>query len=157
MRRYKKAGLIAFGKTSLPELGLAPYTESRVYGVTRNPYNLNHSAGGSSGGSSAAVAARIVPAAGAGDGGGSIRIPASLNGLVGLKPSRGRVPSGPASPDPWWGMVAEHVVTRSVCDCAAFLDISHGDYAAQLLKANTYLAIMHARCYKPHRLCVLWH
>ena len=157
VRRYKKAGLIAFGKTSLPELGLAPYTESRVHGVTRNPYNLNHSAGGSSGGSSAAVAARIVPVAGAGDGGGSIRIPASLNGLVGLKPSRGRVPSGPASPDPWWGMVAEHVVTRSVRDCAAFLDISHGDYAAQLLKANTYAGnYAHAMLQTPQALRIAY-
>lgn len=138
VKRYKKAGLITFGKTNLPEFGLAPYTEPQLHGVARNPWRLEHSAGGSSGGSAAAVAAGIVPVAGAGDGGGSIRIPASLNGLVGLKPSRGRTPSGPHIPDGWFGMVSEHVVTRTVRDSAAFLDISHGDYAGQLLKIAPY-------------------
>jgi amidase len=138
VKRYKKAGLVIFGKTNLPELGLAPYTESLLHGTTHNPWNLNYSAGGSSGGSAAAVAAGIIPAASAGDGGGSIRIPASLNGLVGLKPTRGRTPSGPQTPDGWFGMAVEHVITRTVRDCAAFLDISHGDYTGQLLKIPNY-------------------
>jgi len=78
----------------------------------------------------AAVAARIVPAASAGDGGGSIRVPAASTGLVGLKPSRGRNPSGPGEPEHWWGFVAEHVLTRTVRDCAAMLDATAGDYPA---------------------------
>ena len=92
--RAKKAGMVVFGKTATPEFGLTVSTESTLFEPTRNPWNLAHSAGGSSGGAAAAVAARILPIANATDGGGSIRIPASCCGVFGLKPSRGRVPSG---------------------------------------------------------------
>ncbi len=117
--RYVAAGCIIIGKTNTPEFGLVPTTEPDLYGPTRNPWNLNHSTGGSSGGSAAAVAAGIVPIGHAGDGGGSIRIPASECGLVGLKPSRNRVPLGPGDYNPWGGMVSRLGVTRTVRDTAA--------------------------------------
>ena len=133
-RRYRAAGLVIFGKTNTPELGVSNVTEPELFGPTRNPWNLERTSSGSSGGSAAAVAARIVPAANANDGGGSIRTPASNCGLVGLKPSRGRTPSGPQAPDVWWGFIGEHAVTRSVRDSAALLDATAGDYPQQLLK-----------------------
>ena len=133
-RRYKAAGLVIFGKTNTPEFGVSNVTEPELFGPTRNPWNLARSPGGSSGGSAAAVAARIVPAANANDGGGSIRTPASNCGLVGLKPSRGRNPTGPQLPDVWFGFIGEHVVTRSVRDSAALLDATCGDYPQQLMK-----------------------
>jgi amidase len=133
-RRYRAAGLVIFGKTNTPELGVTNVTEPELFGPTRNPWNLDRTSSGSSGGSAAAVAARIVPAANANDGGGSIRTPASNCGLVGLKPSRGRNPTGPQAPDVWWGFIGEHVVTRSVRDCAALLDATAGDYPQQLMK-----------------------
>jgi len=132
VRRHRAAGLVIFGKTNTPEFGLSVVTEPELYGPTRNPWNLERSPGGSSGGAAAAVAARIVPAAAANDGGGSIRTPASACGLVGLKPSRGRNPSGPQLADAWWGFIAEHVVTRSVRDSAALLDATNGSYPGQL-------------------------
>jgi len=133
-RRYRAAGLVIFGKTNTPELGVSNVTEPELFGPTRNPWNLERTSSGSSGGSAAAVAARIVPAANANDGGGSIRTPASNCGLVGLKPSRGRNPTGPQAPDVWWGFIGEHVVTRTVRDCAAMLDATAGDYPQQLMK-----------------------
>ncbi|MDQ2857430.1 MAG: amidase [Candidatus Eremiobacteraeota bacterium] len=126
VRRWRDAGLVAFGKTSSPEFGLVPTTEPVAFGPTRNPWNLAHTAGGSSGGSAAAVAAGIVPIASASDGGGSIRIPSSCCALVGLKPTRGRTPLGPRAGDPWFGNVVAHVVTRSVRDSAAALDATAG-------------------------------
>lgn len=133
-RRYRQAGLIIFGKTNTPEFGVSNVTEPELFGPTHNPWNLERSPSGSSGGSAAAVAARIVPAANANDGGGSIRTPASNCGLVGLKPSRGRVPSGPQAPDLWFGFICEHAVTRSVRDSAALLDACAGGYPGQLLQ-----------------------
>jgi amidase len=133
-RRYKAAGLVIFGKTNTPELGVTNVTEPELFGPTRNPWNLERTSSGSSGGSAAAVAARIVPAANANDGGGSIRTPASNCGLVGLKPSRGRNPTGPQAPDVWWGFIGEHVVSRTVRDSAARLDATAGDYPQQLMK-----------------------
>jgi Asp-tRNA(Asn)/Glu-tRNA(Gln) amidotransferase A subunit family amidase len=124
--RYKAAGLVLFGKTTTPELGLTTTTESALYGQTRNPWNLDRTSGGSSGGSAAAVAARILPAAHATDGGGSIRIPASCCGLFGLKPTRGRVPLGPTQFESWNGFSCHHVLTRSVRDSAALLDATGG-------------------------------
>ena len=124
--RYKAAGLVPLGKTNAPECGILPTTESALYGPCRNPWNLAHSTGGSSGGSAAAVAAGIVPLAHANDGGGSVRIPASCCGLVGLKPTRARNPLGPDVGDMMGGLVAEHVVSRTVRDCAAVLDCTHG-------------------------------
>jgi amidase len=124
--RFKRAGLVIFGKTATPEFGLSPYTEPASTGITRNPWNTARTPGGSSGGSAAAVAAGIVPMASAGDGGGSIRAPASSCGVFGLKPSRGRNPVGPDLGDHWFGFAQEHAITRSVRDSAALLDATHG-------------------------------
>lgn len=124
--RFKAAGLIALGKTNVPECGVLPTTEPLLYGPCRNPWSLEHSTGGSSGGSAAAVAAGIVPLAHANDGGGSIRIPAACCGLVGLKPTRARNPIGPDLGDLVSGLIVEHVVSRSVRDSAAALDCTHG-------------------------------
>ncbi|MDE1986135.1 MAG: amidase [Alphaproteobacteria bacterium] len=126
MARFRKAGLVPFGKTNVPEFGLVPTTEGKLYGPAHNPWNLAYSTGGSSGGSAAAVAAGIVPLAHANDGGGSIRIPASCCGLVGLKPSRGRVSGGPDAGDAMDGLSVELVVSRSVRDTAASLDVAAG-------------------------------
>jgi amidase len=120
------AGLVILGRTNTPELGLLPTTEPVAFGPTRNPWRLDHSAGGSSGGSAAAVAAGIVAAAHASDGGGSIRIPASMCGVVGLKPTRGRNSFGPALGERWSGFSVEFAVTRSVRDTAALLDVTAG-------------------------------
>ena len=127
MMRFRSAGLIAFGKTNVPEFGLVPTTEGKLYGPAHNPWSLAHSPGGSSGGSAAAVAAGIVPMAHANDGGGSIRIPASACGLVGLKPTRGRISAGPDQADGLDGLAIEFAVTRSVRDTAALLDAVAGN------------------------------
>jgi len=124
--RLKRAGFIPFGKTNVPEFGLPPFTESKLYGPARNPWDLSRTPGGSSGGSAAAVAAGVVPVAHANDGGGSIRIPAACCGLVGLKPTRGRNSLGPFIGDLMSGLVAEHVVSRTVRDTAAALDATAG-------------------------------
>ncbi len=124
--RLSAAGCIIIGKTNTPELGLVPTTEPATAGPTRNPWDLTRSSGGSSGGSAAAVAAGIVALGHAGDGGGSIRIPASECGLVGLKPTRGRVSLGPMETDPWGGLVARLAATHSVRDTAAVLDAVGG-------------------------------
>jgi amidase len=124
--RLRAAGFVVVGRTNVPELGPVPTTEPEAFGPTRNPWDPSRSPGGSSGGSAAAVASGMVPAAHATDGGGSIRIPASECGLVGLKPSRGRVSLGPFGTDAWHGLVVEHAVTRSVRDSAAILDAAAG-------------------------------
>jgi len=126
VKRYKKAGLVILGKTNCPEFGLMGYTEPELHGPTRNPWNTNHTPGGSSGGSASAVASGMVPVASAGDGGGSIRIPAACCGLFGIKPTRGRIPTGPNYGEIWQGAVAEHIVSRSVRDSAAMLDANQG-------------------------------
>ena len=120
--RFKKAGAVILGRTTTPELGFAATTESILTGATRNPWDLSLIAGGSSGGSAAAVAAGIVPVAHASDGGGSIRIPAACCGIVGLKPSRGRVSCGPDVDERLFGLAQEFVVSRTVRDTAAMLD-----------------------------------
>jgi len=126
MRRFRHAGFAAMGRTHTPEFGFNATTESAFGGATRNPWNPAHSAGGSSGGAAAAVAAGIVPIAHANDGGGSIRIPAAACGLVGLKPSRGRISTGPDHGLPLMGLGIEGVVCRSVRDAAAALDAMQG-------------------------------
>jgi amidase len=126
VKHIKDAGLIVFGKTNVPELGLSSVTEPELFGPTRNPWDLSRTPGGSSGGSAAAVAAGIVPMAHGNDGGGSIRIPASYCGLFGLKPSRGRTAVGSEILRMWESMVVEHVLTRSVRDSAAMLDVLSG-------------------------------
>ncbi len=120
--RFLQAGLVIFGKTATPEFGAKGITESELWGPTRNPWDTSRTPGGSSGGSGSAVAAGIVPAAGANDGGGSIRIPAACNGLVGLKPSRGLAPYGPQTNEPLFGMAVQGVVSKSVRDSAGMMD-----------------------------------
>jgi amidase len=126
MARFRRAGLVLMGTTQTPELGYNPTTETVLFGPVRNPWDLTRSAGGSSGGSGAAVAAGIVPVAHANDGGGSIRIPAACDGLVGLKPTRDRTPTGPDYADPLCGLAIEFAVTRTVRDAAALLDAVAG-------------------------------
>lgn len=124
--RFRAAGLVVIGRTNTPELGLVTTTEPEAYGPCRNPWDTERSTGGSSGGSAAATAAGVVAMGHAGDGGGSIRIPASECGLVGLKPSRGRITVGPEVGESWAGLVARLAVTRSVRDTAALLDAVAG-------------------------------
>jgi amidase len=124
--RLRRAGFVIVGKTNVPEFGLLPTTESVAHGPACNPWGLGHSVGGSSGGSGASVAAGMVPVAHAGDGGGSIRIPASECGLVGLKPTRGRVSVGPEIGEAWGGLVVRGAVTRTVRDTAGVLDVLQG-------------------------------
>ena len=126
VRRFRRAGLVIVGRSNTPEFGLTPYTEPRCGGATRNPWSAAHSPGGSSGGSAAAVAGRMVALASGGDGGGSIRVPASCCGLFGLKPSRGSTPTGPGLGELWNGFAIEHVISRSVRDSAAMLDATAG-------------------------------
>lgn len=124
--RFKKSGVVILGKTNTPEFGLMGFTEPELHGPTRNPWNTEHTPGGSSGGSAAAVASGMVPMASGNDGGGSIRIPASCCGLFGLKPTRGRNPTGPEVGEIWQGAAVSHVITRSVRDSAAMLDSTQG-------------------------------
>jgi amidase len=124
--RYRRAGLVIIGTTNTPELGKNASTEPQLFGPTRNPWDLSRSPGGSSGGTAAAVAAGIVPAGHGNDGGGSIRIPASACGLVGLKPSRGRVPALPLSGTFASPLSINHALTRTVRDSAVLLDIAAG-------------------------------
>ncbi|MEM1415850.1 MAG: amidase, partial [Myxococcota bacterium] len=126
VRRYREAGLVVFGKTNTPELGLHPVTEPARFGPTRNPWDLTRTSGGSSGGAGAAVASGVVPFAQGGDGGGSIRIPAACGGVFGLKPTRGRTPVGPDASEQWSGFAIQHVISRSVRDSAAALDAVAG-------------------------------
>lgn len=144
MSCFRKAGLATIGRTTMPELAVSTTTEGRMCGPTRNPWNLDHGPGGSSGGAAAAVAAGIVPLAHATDGGGSIRVPASCNGLFGMKPTRGRVSNGPAVDEVWNGLGVNFAVSRSVRDSAVLLDAVNGGgigepyYIAP--PANSYLS-----------------
>ncbi len=124
--RLRRAGLLLLAKTNLPELAILGTTESEFRGPAHNPWNVAHTTGGSSGGSAALVAARAVPIAHGGDGGGSLRIPASICGLVGLKATRGRIPTGPDLGEGWGGYVQFGVLSRSVRDTAALLDVLAG-------------------------------
>ena len=125
--RYLAAGFVPFGRSTSPEMGISASTEALAHGgPTRNPWGLAHSAGGSRGGAGAATAAGLVSIAHANDGAGSIRIPASCCGLIGLKPSRGLMPMGPLSGEAWGGLAIDHMLTRSVRDCALSLDVGAG-------------------------------
>jgi amidase len=124
--KFRQAGLITLGQTTVPEWGPSLATETRAWGATRNPWNLERGAGGSSGGAGASVACGMVPIAHGNDAGGSIRIPASFCGIVGLKPSRGRTSIGPGHADIWHGLGEEGVLVRSVRDAAAALDVVGG-------------------------------
>jgi len=153
--RFKASGVVILGKTNVPEYTLLPTTESELYGAACNPWNTDYSTGGSSGGSGAAVAAGIVPIAHANDSGGSIRIPASACGLVGMKPTRGRNPLGPDFGDVVAGLCSEHILSRSVRDSAAMLDCTQGadigdPYAAPPIE-RPYLEEIKR---KPGKLCI---
>jgi aspartyl-tRNA(Asn)/glutamyl-tRNA(Gln) amidotransferase subunit A len=130
VERLKRAGAIVIGKTNTPEFGYTAFTTNRIYGTTRNPWNLERTPGGSSGGSSAAVAGGLVPLATASDGGGSVRIPAAYTGLVGLKPSQGRIPWGPEEMLRGSACIVSGPLTRSVADAALWLDATVGPHPA---------------------------
>ncbi|HEV2998115.1 MAG TPA: amidase family protein, partial [Solirubrobacteraceae bacterium] len=127
VRRLKDAGAVIVGKTNTPELGQWPFTEGPAFGVTRNPWNADHTPGGSSGGAAAAVAAGLVPAALGSDGAGSVRIPAAWSGLVGIKPQRGRISTWP-DPDAFNGLTCLGPLTRTVADAALLLDVVSGSH-----------------------------
>lgn len=155
--RLRRAGLMILGRTASPEFGMSASTEPALTGPTRNPWQLNHSAGGSSGGAAAAVAAGIVPASHATDSGGSIRIPAACNGLVGLKPTRGLLPSGPHRGEASHGLSHEHALTRSVRDCAALLQATAGpDVGAPYFTAPPATSYTQALLTPPRRLRVAY-
>ncbi|MCG8493215.1 MAG: amidase [Sneathiellales bacterium] len=151
VRRMRKAGLVIFGKTNTPEFGIMGITEPQFRGAARNPWDLSLTPGGSSGGAGAAVAARIVPMAHGGDGGGSIRIPSSHCGLVGLLPSRGRNPIGPDIGEAWGGFAREHVLTRSVRDSAKMLDCLSGPDIGALYTAPSVGYGFYDACEEPAR------
>ena len=138
-----------FGKTNTPEFGAKAVTEPEFWGPTRNPWNVGRTPGGSSGGSAAAVAAGIVPVAGANDGGGSIRIPAACNGLVGLKPSRGLMPYGPRGGEPMFGFVTQGVLSRTVRDTAGLCDVLVGTDPAAEYSAARPRELVHRRDHPP--------
>jgi amidase len=151
--RFKRAGVVAVGRTNIPEFGANINTEPVKNGPTRNPWNVAHSAGGSSGGACAAVASGMVPIAHANDGGGSIRAPASCCGLFGLKPSRARQPFGPDQDEGIFGLGCEHVVTRTVRDSAALLDATSGpDVGARLMLPAPETSFLEASRRDPPRL-----
>jgi amidase len=151
MKRYRSAGLVTFGKTNTPSLGIYGVTESELGGDCRNPWNTKHTPGGSSGGSAAAVAARMVPIAHGNDGGGSIRIPASACGLVGLKPSRGRNPMTPHYLQAGFGFIEDHVLTRTVRDTVAILDHTNGEAVPSSYGLPREEGVFSAAAQRPNR------
>ena len=157
MKKYRSSGVVTLGKANLSEFGVAGTTENALFGPCANPWNTEHMVGGSSGGSAAAVAAGLVPLAHGGDGRGSIRIPASACGLVGMKPTRDRNIDMPDGYDFAQGYVVEHVMTRTVRDCAAMLDVTgvHEPTApyAQPAKDRPYLEEIQR---SPGRLKIAW-
>jgi amidase len=153
--RFKESGVVAIGRSNSPEFGANVSTEPVRYGPTRNPWNTAHTTGGSSGGAAAAVASAMVPVAHANDGGGSIRAPASCCGVFGLKPSRGRQPSGPDQDDLIFGLGCEHIVSRTVRDSAAMLDATAGpDVGARLFLPSPSITFLEASQRDPRRLKV---
>lgn len=158
VKRMKATGLNTFGKTNTPEFGLIITTEPKAHVATHNPFKKGFSSGGSSGGSAAAVASGIVPMAGAGDGGGSIRFPAAWCGAFGLKPSRERNPIGPSFGEGWDGAIADHVISRSVRDSAAILDATSGaEIGAPYVIAPPEGSFLQAAMRAPRRLTIALH
>ena len=157
VRRFKRSGLITIGKTNTPEFALAATTEPALRGPTCNPWNLNHTTGGSSGGSAAAVAARIVPIAHGGDGGGSLRMPGSCCGIVGFKPSRMLTPHGPDASQIWESCCGEFVMTRTVRDSAVMLDCVAGQDIGAYYSAPTFERSFEAELDRePKKLKIAW-
>lgn len=155
VRRLRAAGAVIVGKTSMPEFGAWPYTEPLSLGPARNPWNTAHTPGGSSGGTAVAVASGMVPAAIGGDGGGSIRIPASFCGLFGLKPQRGRVTTAP-NPHLWWALGTLGPLTRTVLDSALVYDAINGGEAGDLFRAGETGSFVEAARREPGRLRIGW-
>lgn len=157
VRRLLDAGLVVFGRTNAPELGLKGVTDPQAFGRSSNPWDPSRTPGGSSGGSAAAVAAGVVPLAAASDGGGSIRIPAACCGLVGLKPSRGRVSAGPGLGEAWFGACSDGVISRSVRDTALALDLlagpEPGDAVALPRPVTPFVELART---PPRRLRIAW-
>ncbi len=155
VRRLREAGAVVVGKTTMPEFGAFPYTESASRGITRNPWDRSRTPGGSSGGSAVAVATGMVPVAIGGDGGGSIRIPSACCGLFGLKPQRGRVTTAP-SPHLWWALGTAGPLTRSVRDSALVYDVIRGNVEGDLYRAGGTDSFVEAAEREPGRLRIGW-
>jgi amidase len=155
VRRLRAAGAVIVGKTTMPEFGAFPYTESSSRGVTRNPWDRTRTPGGSSGGTAVAVAAGMVPAGIGGDGGGSIRIPSACCGLFGLKPQRGRVSFAP-QPHLWWALGTAGPLTRTVLDSAIVYDVIRGSLETDLFRAGDAPSFTEAARREPGRLRVGW-
>lgn len=156
VRRLREAGAVVVGKTAMPEFGQWPFTESVAFGITRNPWDLTRSTGGSSGGTAAAVASGMVPFGMGGDGGGSIRIPAAVCGLFGLKPHRGRVSSDPHE-HLWWALGTAGPLTRSVVDSALVYDVIHGALTGDRFRAEAPgVSFLEAARADPGPLRIAW-
>lgn len=155
VRRLRAAGAVVVGKTTMPEFGAYPYTESTSRGLTRNPWDPTRTPGGSSGGSAVAVATGMVPVAIGGDGGGSIRIPSACCGLFGLKPQRGRVTTAP-HPHLWWGLGTAGPLTRTVRDSALVYDVVRGNVEGDLFRAGETGLFLEAVRSDPGRLRIGW-
>src|SRR5688572_20158878 len=153
VRRLRAAGAIVLGKTNLPELAICGFTETEAWGITRNPWDTSRTPGGSSGGSAAATAAGLCAGASASDGGGSIRIPAALCGLFGIKPQRDRISLAPAR-EHWHGLSAAGCVTRTVEDSALWLDVCHGGVNGGPPPPDH--SFVEAAHFKPRRLRIAW-
>jgi len=156
VRRLRQAGAVVVGKTRMPEFGQWPFTESVAGGITRNPWDRNHTPGGSSGGTAAAVAVGMVPVGIGGDGGGSIRIPSACCGLFGLKPTRGRVTSDPM-PHLWWALGTTGPLTRTVLDSALVYDVIRGNVSGDVYTApEPATSFIAAAGQEPGRLRIGW-
>ena len=155
VRRLRDAGAVIIGKTTMPEFGAFPYTESASRGITRNPWDRTRTPGGSSGGTAAAVASGMVPVGIGGDGGGSIRIPSACCGLFGLKPQRGRVSTAP-HPHLWWALGTAGPLTRTVRDSALVYDVIRGNVEGDLYRAGGTESFVGAADREPGRLRIGW-
>lgn len=155
VRRLRAAGAVIVGKTTMPEFGAWPYTESVSRGITRNPWDTTRTPGGSSGGTAAAVASGMVPVAIGGDGGGSIRIPSAMCGLFGLKPQRGRVTAAP-HPHLWWALGTVGPLARTVLDSALVYDVIRGSLPSDRFTAGDTGSFVDAVGREPGRLRIGW-
>ncbi|WP_193610618.1 amidase [Nocardioides lijunqiniae] len=155
VRRLRAAGAVVVGKTTMPEFGAWPYTESSSRGITRNPWDRTRTPGGSSGGTAAAVASGMVPVGIGGDGGGSIRIPSAMCGLFGLKPQRGRVTTSPHA-HLWWALGTVGPLSRTVLDSALVYDVIRGSTPGDRFRAGETGSFVEAAGREPGRLRIGW-